>query len=222
MHTKRHLSLLLQRCCWHLKNLRLLFWIPIVIINLVLPALAFLRYQKDGIGPVMLVDLVENMMLFLPFLSVWWVIFILREYVEADGCEVLYVCRDKIKLADALCPFLLYLLNIALLYGFFTFLFPSAMPMEYGRMLCICCFFFGLTYFLVFLTKSITITLMLDLIYLIASVLIPLQQPVFPLYHVQQELSIPMFYQLYFPLLAAGLIMTVAGTLINQRNTCKN
>lgn len=222
MRTKEYLGLLFQRCYWNLKSLKLLFWIPVIVVNLVLPALNYVCYRQNGVGAYMQVDIVEKALLLLPFLSVWWVIFVLREYVEADGSEVLYVCRSRIKLVDALCPFLLYLFNITLLYSVYIAIFPDVMPLEYARMLCICAFFFGLTYFLVYFTKSITITLLVNLVYYIVSELVPMRQPVFPVYKVNGDVTPELFYKLYLPLLAAGVLLGTAGVLINRRTACKN
>lgn len=221
MEQQGYLKPLVRRCYLNFKNLRLLFWLPLLVVNVVLPALNFICYRANGVGDYLLVDINEKALLLLPFLSIWWTLFILQEYVEADGCETLYVCRRRLKLAEALCPFLLYLLNITLLYGVYIAVFPKQMPMEYARMLCICCFFFGLAYFLIYATKSITISLMVLLLYALGSALLVPQSPFFPLYKMQGSMRAELLWQFYLPLLACGGALLWLGLLFNKKSVPK-
>lgn len=43
----------------------------------------------------------------MPLFSVWWSLFLLRDYVEADGRELLHIAVQKRELREAVKPFLL-------------------------------------------------------------------------------------------------------------------
>lgn len=90
----------------------------------------------------------------IPMFSVWWILFVLREYVEGEGNELLYVNRYKLKFFDILALFVFYLLCVGVLYLLFSIFVPH-MYLEYIRIFCVCVFYFGFVYFFYFYNKEL-------------------------------------------------------------------
>lgn len=82
------------------------------------------------------------------------ILFVLREYVEGEGNELLYVNRYKLKFFDILALFVFYLLCVGVLYLLFSIFVPH-MYLEYIRIFCVCVFYFGFVYFFYFYNKEL-------------------------------------------------------------------
>lgn len=105
MYIKKSLKLLFERSIFHLKSLKIIFWIPLVILNVFLPIMNYLQYKTSGFGELLYLNIIQYAQMFIPFCSVWWVIFIARQYVETDGNELYFVTKAKSKIGDYLIPF---------------------------------------------------------------------------------------------------------------------
>lgn len=217
MHIKQYLSLFVTRQYFHLKSIRLLAWVPVALLNAILPAFIFLNYNQFGATAETLRNLLQIAMLLLPPFSVWWNIFVLREYLEADGNDVLFVCSHPCKVWDAGCLFLLYVLNMGLWFGVLAGMLPEMrVGLELLRLLCACVFYFGLVYFLLFFTHSVTITLMAALIYTLANFISNVSNVFFPFYYSPQPVETEQWFTVYLPLALCGLVLTCAGIMLNQ------
>lgn len=216
MYFKKHLIFSLQRIRYHFKGIKFLILVPILFTFAVIPALNFFSVEKFGRSPEAVCEILRIAFMFFPFLSVWCTLFFLKEYLEADGHELLYVCRSKLKLVDSLYPFLLYCILISAFFGGYQFVFHG-MTIEWGSMLCVCVFYFGLVYFLLFLTKSITITLMVLLLYTLANIIFLTGEPFFPFYYYYQPFSSSLFFKVYLPLAGLGCVLTAIGCFCNYK-----
>ena len=103
-------------------------------------------------------------------LSVWWVIFGVREYFEADGCEVLFLHNRRGFLPDAILFYLLFAVSAAPFYIIMNAVAGISL-FALLRLLLSGIFCFGLVYFLMFLTHSTAITLMTLFIYSLGGML---------------------------------------------------
>uniref|UniRef100_UPI003FF04525 hypothetical protein n=1 Tax=Candidatus Fimivicinus sp. TaxID=3056640 RepID=UPI003FF04525 len=89
MPAKRNLKFLLLRLFYHLRGLKAMFWVPMVGMNVLLPLLNYRSFLKAGADELALLpqEFHRLMAVTAPVLCVWWVLFVLREYVEPDGAE---------------------------------------------------------------------------------------------------------------------------------------
>ncbi len=203
----------IKRLFYHFKCLGFSFFVPLIIVNIVIPTLNILVFLKSGITEELYTNILQYTQWLLPFFSVWWVLFVLREYIEPQGNELLYVCKNKCKLTDSIYIFITYIMNIFLLY-FAYFLLFSNMRYEFIKILSVCIFYFGLTYFFCFLTKSITLTLMLTILYTLCSIIFS-SRLTFPLYYSLEIITLPIFIANYLPLCLIGILLLSLGAVLN-------
>lgn len=215
MYTQKHLVPLARRTRLHLKSLGFLKWVSPLILNAVIPFINYIQYKEFGMGAGLYMEFLQTAQTVMPFFSIWWVVFALREYVEADGNELLFVSRGRTKLPDALALFLLYILNMAIVFGVYTAFFPQ-MKYEFFRVLCVCLFYFGMAYCLLFLTKSLTLTLLAALFYMLA-VFVTQEGSgaLFLLYATKEAVCRALALRVFLPLGLLGAVLTGAGVVLN-------
>ena len=154
-------------------------------------------------------------------MSIWWIVLPMQNYLEDDGCETLFVCKNKVKLADFIIVFLIFYINVAILFLTYSF-FADGIPLVFLALFMTSMFLFGLSYCMVFLTKSITITLMTDIIYLLLSVFISSTKNVFPLYIARSDgYTKQTVLSLHLPLAIFGILLTLVGVYFNKKRVCK-
>lgn len=218
MSVKKHLKFLLLRLFYHLRGLKAFFWIPLAGMNVVIPLLNYRAFLKAGPSEMALLpqEFHRLMAVAAPVLCVWWVIFALREYVEPDGTEALYVCPARNKLWDALALFLLFFADIGLVYAVYIHLFPE-MRRSFCMILCVCVFVFGLSFFLMYATKSVSVTLMAVLLYVVVSVLFIEDKNIFPFFASNYIATAKLLKSFYLPLACGGILLSAGGMVLNQR-----
>ena len=96
----------------HLKSIRFLAFVPFIAVNIIYPLLVYNAYLAFGIdSPLFLSAIISNACAVFPFFSVWSVIFVLREYAESDGNELLYAIKHKCKLGLSAAVFAVFMIN---------------------------------------------------------------------------------------------------------------
>lgn len=219
MSIERNIKFLFKRTFYNLRSLKFTFWLPIFIVNIFIPIINYLDYKKySATLPLKEFEgMLQNyIFLFVPFLCVWWVIFILREYVESDGNEILYVCRARNKLPELCIAFLLFIADVSILYIAYIANIPE-MKYSYFALLCTCIFVFGVTYFIMFATKMTAISLMINLIYVIAGKIFVRQKMIFPLYFSPEPIREKAVLEFYFPLALIGCLFILFGYIYNKK-----
>ncbi len=172
----------------HLRSLGGLFWIPPAVINGVMPLLSLAVLRRYAEAEVRYAEILQYTLWLFPFFSVWWSLFIMREYVESEGNEVLYLAGGRQKLTVLLPPFLLCLADEALVLAVLSRAVPGVMK-EFWRIGTMGFCYFGAVYFLLFLSGTVLCPLMVLLIYTLASV-------------VETDSRFPFFYVICTPLTA--------------------
>ncbi len=217
MHYKRIITLYIQRMCLHLKSIGALFWVPIFILNLLVPLLNYLTYSKHAVGEELYTEILKNCLWYYPFFSNWWPLFLMKEYLETDGNELLFVYSGKNKLIDLSSVFLLSIINVLLWFIPYTVLFPM-MKYELLRVLTICFLYFSFSYFLTFLSRSILIPLMILLLYNLGAILYAGTTVTIPVFYINYETFTPILYlEQYFPFLLAAFYFLAMGIILNKK-----
>jgi len=215
MYHKGYISVRAQRAALLFKSIGWTAVAPIVITDLILPVLHMLSYRKNGISENLYSSILHLTQVFLPFCSVWWVIFMLRNFVEADGREVLSVNRYKHSPSDALILFAIYIGNLVLLYGCYTILFPR-MALEFVKMFLICFFFFGVTYLFAKISGSMIVMVLLDAFLVIANFVFGGKYDAFPLYFSLESISGQLLLARYLPFGILGIVFIMGSRLMQK------
>lgn len=222
MYLKRNIILYTCRIYLYLKSIGLLFWVPILIFNLLVPFLNYLMYSKYAVSEELYIAILKNCLWYYPFFSNWWSLFLMKEYLETDGNELLFVYSNKIKLVDVTSVFLLSIFNILLWFIPYTMLFPM-MKYELLRVLTMCFLYFSFSYFLTFLSKSILIPLMILLLYNLGAVLYAGTKANIPIFYISYEKFTWILYlNKYLHFFISSVIFCSVGTILNKKMSYYN
>lgn len=216
MRLKQNLSGRLRRAGYHFKSVRMMLPAALLVYDVFIPLLAVYSIHKNGVTDQAFSDWRVYICMFLPLFSVWCMLFALRDYIESDGNELLYVCRARGKLPDMVLLALPFWLNLLALVAIGSAVFP-AIWLELPRYLSACLWYFGLTYCMAYLTRSVTITLMLVLTYTVGNVLVGVFRPVFPFYFGFEPLSMEVGLAVCLPLALCGVGLAALGAWINHK-----
>lgn len=213
---KRNIALFIQRAYFHLKNLKLLFWMPLLAVHITVPFIALITL-KGSTADNFAANIIEYSILIFPLFSALWTVFILKDYVEGKGNEILYVCKSKNRIADTFFTFILFFITIVLQYLFYIKA-ESILAPELLRLFCICFFYYSLTYFSMFITKSSALTVLILIGYTVLNFLsiYSNREKVFPLYFDLQLFTKEMFIKQQLPMLAAGIVLLAISYFLNK------
>ena len=149
------------------KQMGLLYYLPIGTVLVVLP-LSFFCFFREEAGIYTLETykkLLGITQTVIPFLSVFWLLFQLEEWLEIRKRELYGFVYKKPILTGFFYSgyFDLLLLPVYLFYDYYL----RGYFYEYFRIICICTFFQGAVLFLMFLTKSNMITVLWVILYIL-------------------------------------------------------
>lgn len=192
-----------------------MFFVPLIAVDLLLPLIAVLSYKSERL------DFYETVMkygmMIIPVSSIIWSLFSLKECIEGKGNELLFVGKNRLKLLDCFVLFALFFLTVVPQFIVYSFIEPVFLS-EIIRIFAICFFFLGVAYFLVFLTKSISLTLMCLIIYVIANMLIISRSKLaFILYFNLQPYNKSVFISQSLPLIAISLVLIFMALVLNKK-----
>lgn len=144
----RYMHIMLQ---W--KAMKPIKYVPFVTNYILLPITLYLLSKQVGNDRV---DLYFSQLtyLFVPIMSVWWILLILHEHIEGNGAEVLWI-YEKGKLFDVLVFWGIYIISLipGILYSFTLWLFDFSF---YLQIISQSFFYAGAIYMLSFIFKSIS------------------------------------------------------------------
>ncbi len=155
----------LRICKMNLKSIGLSYFIPIIANYIYIPIMIYLFYLigNNNIEYAKYSSFVE-MQHVIPYFSIWWLVFALREYIEGNSKELLKVYKKSL-LFDSLFIFLWYVLHIyliiltlSLVLGNDVFLLSLLLIVESAA-------FYSIAYFLLIVCRTISIPLLLCTLY---------------------------------------------------------
>lgn len=209
------MKLFIQRLYLHLKNMGGLVWVPVAVLDLLYPTLIYLSYRSIGLDEYLMMSIQNISYTYLPFFSVWYVIFALHEYIESDGNELLYVCKQKIRFADVAVLFVLYMINVTLYFVFFSFIFEGIW-LAWLMLLCVCFMYFGMAYLLLYASGSVTMSIMVLLIYTLIAVIGSADTENFLLYVISYS-NVQAFVSMSVPQIVVGGVCCLIGIGMNRK-----
>lgn len=216
MLAKGYLNIYLTRLSLHSKNIGFLFFVPIVVFVILIPLLNYVQYTVGGVNERLYFNIVRYGQWLMPFFSVWHVIFMLRESIEAEGYELFYVPYHRIKLMDVFGIFGISFLLITLLFLIYGLILPN-MWLEYLRILSACFLFLGLAYGITSLFKSITPTIMILIMYLFGSIIAVNHDPIPLLFYTSEMMTQQLFLEHYLILVLLGGVLFSVGYFTNKK-----
>lgn len=164
-----------------LKGIGSIFFVPVVFIDILLPVMSALSLAHNGIADDAYTDINKLFQMFVPLFSVVWAAFVLRFFIEYDGCEMLFVRKSKNYFPEIAGTLILYFLNVSVIYLAVSVFFGH-MIFELIKIIFVCIFCFGLMYFFVRLISSVNISLLIVLIYVAVNLTAYQMNGSFPLY----------------------------------------
>lgn len=199
-----------------LRNIRLVYWIPVLILFVFVPIMIYLNVKAFGINETRPYESIQTLA---PIASTWWLFLSFKEYIDGNGIELLYAYlpKRKSKLQDVLLLSVWYLLHAAILHIGLGFWF-GGMLWEFIRCAIQCCFFALLYYMLMYLLKSTSISYMAVMVYYFMSKFFA-RHTIFESINIfSEEPAYP--YQLthtYLIIFAVAVLFGIIGYLMNRQ-----
>lgn len=162
MRAQKYINLLKQ-AYFHLKSLKLLYFVPIAGLFLLLPFLSIGHILSFGKGENAFYQTFLEMQRYIPFLASWWVIFGLREYAEGEGKELLSVYKHSL-LPDFFLLFIWYMVHVALLFTLYGIFYENYW-LDFLLFFIQALVFAGMTFFLMIVCKTIAVPFLVNIFY---------------------------------------------------------
>lgn len=198
------------------KSIRLSYFVPLVALFVYLPVISVLYNNFYGFEYIQ--DyIVAELQMTIPYFSVWWILFGLREYIEGSGSEVLKTYRKSLGF-EFVHTFIWYILHTIVIVSAFCVAFVSNYFVEF---ICVILpqtlLFASAAFFLMTLTKTIAVPFLACTIYEIFFMfagfdLIPINILCRSRVYDYSMVLIP-----YIPLFAASIAVAVLGNVIYKK-----
>ncbi len=214
MCTKKYLNTFLRREFLLLKNLKSMLFIPLILINAVLPVIALYSYKTYDINKAEYI-LTSLTTIIAPLTSVWWTVFILKIFIETKGNEIFFV-RKKNIFAEIFFPFFIFQANTILTIYVLSRT-CSCMKDLIWIMPIVSFFLFGLAYFTSFLSGSITITILINIVYILVNQIVITVKPQPFIFTSVIGVADESVKTALIPIAISGIILTVLGYFFNNR-----
>lgn len=199
------------------KNVGLLRFVPFVVLNLIVPIINYMSYKKYGVDSAFLNEIINTALMFIPVFAAWWPLFILKEYVEADGNELLALFDKHWQEILFVCVNFIYILNVSVLFVVYTHLFEE-LKIFYVWLVILCIFYASLAWMISLLTRSTTLALMVVLIYTLINQLINNNRVICLLYTTTTIEETTRAWQLvYAPLAGLSAVFILLGYILKRK-----
>lgn len=153
----------MRRLYLEIKNLRFYYSIPLVVLFILIPLNALATFKEAGDPFPSFVTICQ---LYIPCFAPWWPLFILKDYLNSPGKELLFVykqSRDSL-LGKMVVLWSLYVLHILLLFGAAAFLYEFVWFL-FIAVIIQSLFLTALAYFLAILVQNTFVPLITNFTY---------------------------------------------------------
>lgn len=175
------------------KNIRFLGLVPLVAAWLFFPLTVGLLVAYGGYSQSNVFDFSYYAQMYLPFFACWWTVFVLRNYADGGGRELLHLYR-KSQFGEWCFLFACYALVLAAPYTVLSF-FYQQIGFEYLRILTESLFLASLAYCVLFAFRSATAALLVNLVYVSLTVF--------------SKAGVTQYYSIFTPMLNAADVSPV-------------
>ena len=212
MRNKKHLKNIFINEYFLIKSIKTVFILVLILTCVAFPALfiSIYRIKPDAFYK----DVIESSQSFFPFFSSLLTIFILKNYIEQYNCEI-YFLDSKVKIRESLLILFLYYLALLIPFGI-CIIFERNMIFEYLRVLCQCFLFSSIAYMMMFITMSVSFTIIPIFMYLMFSIYKSRgESPSVLIFFSEELMNKTNIISAVMPALIAGTIFYAVGVVIN-------
>ncbi len=202
-----------------LKSLKLLTIVPLIVYYLILPVLNVAYFKKYGF------ESVESnawafALMFIPVISVFSPLLIVRDFSESNGSELLFVQNVNTPLYIYLIGSIFNFLSLVPLFGVYLIIF-KAQQLQILHMMAVLLFLSGMLFLLWKITNSLAITFAIDIVYCAFCVATPIQYKDSPfgflLYFNVLDITGDFLLTKSLPLLLLGLAAFIIARLSSKK-----
>ncbi len=212
MSDKKHLKKL-DKTKLFLKNIGGLRFFPIIVLDIIVPILIIINVlHPENIEHNLLITIIY----IFPFTSVWFSLFVMKEFIETEGKEIYYMLGKINILNETFKFFLIVFSNVLLLLIVVCIILPEFV-FEIIRISVACLFYFSIIYFISMISKSTSIALFFAILYTLINVIFKTNNIRFLIYATTNVINESNLIQLCFPLLIFSLILIILGKIIEKR-----
>ena len=212
---------MIERLKLELKNQRWLYFVPVAVVMVLIPWLCLSEYFGDSRYRELLtrLSLIRNAQTYVPLFAIWWSIFVLKEYLNTPGNELLFAYRLG---RDTL------LMRMIALWGWYS-LHWTVVCVGFGfileelwqiwlMVLCQSFMMAALAYCLAMLSKNTFLPLLISMLYALACLLFKLPCSVFSPDAMLDD-SMTMFSEILPALIAlpVGVLLSGIGWILEKR-----
>lgn len=174
---------MIARLRLEVKSQRMFYFVPVIMVWILTPLVCYSYYLSTGCDPqTTRYFAVRTVQQFVPLFAVWWPVFVLKEYLNAPGNELLFVYRfgwDTLLMRMA-ALWIWYGLHWTVLYLFLAWLIPG-IGLLYLLVLAQSFFLIALAYGVAMLTRNTFLPLVLTVLYSLACILFEMPASIFVL-----------------------------------------
>ena len=212
MSDKKHLKKL-DKTKLFLKNIGGLRFFPIIVLDIIVPILIIINVlHPENIEHNLLITIIY----IFPFTSVWFSLFVMKEFIETEGKEIYYMLGKINILNETFKFFLIVFSNVLLLLIVVCIILPEFV-FEIIRISVACLFYFSIIYFISMISKSTSIALFFAILYTLINVIFKTNNIRFLIYATTNVINESNLIQLCYPLLIFSLILIILGKIIEKR-----
>lgn len=156
-----------------LKNLKGYYFVPIFVLYIIIPIVNIGMINMSGNINSAYILIFREAERFIPIMSIWWIVFVFKEYIATDGNEILYCIEEsgKVKLYYIALIFIWYIFHVGILFLIYG-IFWDNIFFEFTKITIQSFFFSSLVYMLIYTFKSTDISFMFVLIYELLSIFV--------------------------------------------------
>lgn len=196
-----------------LKNIGILRFVPLIVLDVIIPLLIFMNVLDGENTEKNLLTIVHYI---LPLNSVWFSLFTMKEFIEAEGKEIYYMLGKVNILAEAFKFYLILFLNVLFLLIIICVIIPE-FSVEIFRIFAACLFYFSIVYFVSMVSKSTSIALFFVVLYTLINVIFRTHEVQFLIYSTINLPDRAQLIEICIPLLIISFIMIVIGKAFEKR-----
>ena len=196
----------LKKHKYFLKSIHVLWILPIVIINLIVPLFNFFIYKLNNND--MVIDIEKIIFFFFPMFSVWTGVFVAEIFFSEKTKDVFFFYGNKKRFETTIVYFLCFLIYALVMILLHFYCIDDLIGFLF-KILSVAVFYYGLSMLVMFFSKSAPITIMVLLLYDLINTFVSSTE-FFLLYENFKILTLKMFLTNYFSLIiVAAIFITV-------------
>lgn len=189
---------------YFLKSINKLWIIPLIIINIIVPAVSFFLYKLKGTDAE--IEILNVLYIFLPISTIWISAFVSESFFSDKTKDVLFFYNNKKQFSTSALFYLLPMLNASVIM-LLQFNHISDFLGMTIKIICISLFYYGVAMLVLLLSKSATMSILILILYVLLNEFFSFD--FFLFYKSYEALTISIFLVKYLPLILMGVLFVI-------------